>query len=287
MKNANVEYFIPLTIKEVLSLLEQFKEQQDVFLLAGGTDLVPKMKDKIVSPAIIIQLEKINYLKNIEEKSDEVHIGALVTLDDIANSPLILQNAEVLAKACWEIGSPQIRARGTIGGNIINASPAGDTIPALYVLNTQIEIQSLHSTRLIKISDFIMAPGQTVLEPNEIVTKIIFKKMPKDTKVFFSKLGQRQTMAISKISIAGAIRLNGNIIDDVKIAYGAVGPTVLRALNTESFLKDKPLTSETIEEAIRMAESDVLPITDIRSTADYRKKMAGVLLKKELEKCKN
>lgn len=280
----NLSYYKPATFDGVLDVLDQLKGEKNVHLVAGGTDLIPKMKSGTISPLNIIELREISYCKGITQVENEIHIGSLCTFEEIINSQLIFENVPFLSRACREIGSPQIRAVGTIGGNIANASPSGDTIPPLYVLDADVEIMSLDSQRTVPIRDLFLDPGKTILKNNEIITRIIFKMLPKNTNTFFYKIGQRQALSISKISMAGAVVIEDETVKDVRLAFGAVGPTVLRAVNCEKFLLNKNLDKNTIKDVMAIAESEVSPISDIRSTKDYRSKMAGVLLKKALDK---
>jgi len=179
----------------------------------------------------------------------------------------------------------QIRNRATIGGNIANGSPAGDTTPPLYALGAAIEISSVKTKRVVPIEKFFIGPGKTVLKTNELITAI---KIPRlHNHGFFMRLATRRALAISKVSVAASLILKKSKVESAKIALGAVAPTVIRASRTETYLIGKELTSEVIEEASGIIKEEARPIDDIRSIAAYRKEMTGVLLARGLESIVN
>ena len=254
---------------------------QPAYYLSGGTDLIPKAKDGIIQPGSLIDLSGINQLKTIEERQDIIFIGALATHFQIHDSELVNRYGRVLALASGEVGSPQIRNLGTIGGNCANASPAGDTIPALYALDAEIHLMTPTQSRSIEIVKFFTGPGKTILEPGEIITGFSFKKI--DSLVgSFHKLGQRKSLAISKISLAFCAVYQDGIFSRVRIALGAVAPTVIRAKEAENLIEKQPLTPNMLNLVKEKLVSACCPIDDIRSQAEYRKKMAEVLLEKSL-----
>lgn len=277
-----VDYLSPTTIGEVLEFM-QLHRDKGYKLLAGGTDLIVRMKESIEKPEVLIDLSRVEELARIEERTNAIHLGAMVTCARIISSELLNQRAEILVAACQRMGSPQIRSRATLGGNIANASPAGDTIPPLLALNASLELQSHSGSRTVPLDDFFRGPGETILAPDELIIAIQFPKPAPEEKGFFLKLGQRSAMSISKISVTGQLHLNMGRIAWVRIAYGAVASTPIRAHAVEDFLRGKPLTPATIQQAAELAQQTVSPITDIRSTESYRRKMSSVLLRRGLE----
>ena len=275
----NQKTFSPISITECLNLIGL---HPDAKLLAGGTDLLVRLKDQTNWP-IIIDISHIEEMKGISVGDDKIIIGALTVFSDIAENKIILKNAGVLAQAAEIVGSPQIRNRATIGGNVANASPAGDSIPPLFVLNAKLKIIKAGEEKIIPIDSFFQAPGKTILEKNELIASIIIPKN-ENARGAFSRLGQRKSLAISKVSLAALLKFSDEKVEEARIALGAVAPTVIRAPKTEKFLTGKILDSGTITEAKKIICEEVAPISDIRSTAEYRKEMCGELLEQAIEK---
>ena len=204
-----------------------------------------------------------------------------MTFSEIENSAILRKKALQLVTAAASAGSVQIRNRATIGGNIANGSPAGDTIPPLYVLEAILELSSAKGKRTVPIEKFFTGPGKTVLKPTELITAI---KIPnRSNHGFFMRLATRKALAISKVSVAVNIIMNKSKVESAKIALGAVAPTVIRATLTEEYLRGKEINQAIIDEAARIVQDEARPIDDIRSLAIYRKEMVGVLLKRGLE----
>lgn len=268
----------PTSICEALGLLEKWGP--DAAIIAGGTDLVVELKDKTKSPKTLIDIGRIREIRGISEiESHYVWIGALSTHAEIVSSPLLKETAPVLVSACAQVGSPQIRNRGTIGGNISTASPAGDTIPALYVLDASVEIIGPNGKRIVPIEAFFQGPGESVLAPDEIVLGTRFPKLGKEYVSFFRKLGMRKSLAISIVSVAFAGKCQRpGLFTDPRIALGAVAPTVVRARTLENAIDGRQMDAETAEYACKLAFRDCVPITDVRGSQSYREKMACSLL---------
>jgi len=268
--------FSPKTLKEFFEIKI---ENPAAKIVAGGTDILVRLKDELDWP-MLIDISGIEELKGISKESNSVKIGVLSTHTEIENSEELRKYAEVLVQAAFIIGSPQIRNRGTIGGNIANASPAGDTIPPLYVLNAEIELASSAGTRKMLINEFFTGPGISVLENGEIVSSINIPA-EENLKGVFLRLGQREALAISKVSLALVKNTKTN---EYRIALGSVAPTVIHATKTEKLLSGNSLNIKLIDEACETICEEAAPIGDIRSEADYRKEMCGVLLRKALKK---
>jgi len=177
-----------------------------------------------------------------------------------------------------------VRNQATLGGNICTASPAGDTLPALYVLEAQLELGSRTTTRTVPIQDFITGPGQTLLEPGEILSAIRIPLPPADSTQCFEKVGRRRALAISVASLAAMLRLTGKTVREIRLAFGSLGPTVLRCPEAEHWLTGRELTPDNLRHAAGMVRQSVRPISDMRATADYRRQVAGNLTLR-LEAC--
>ena len=269
------------TVSEALEVLSRDNKKSKI--LAGGTDLLVMIQENIISPDEVIDISSIEELKGIEESSGRIRLGALVTHGRIADSNLLREKAVPLVESCSEVGSPQIRNLGTIGGNLVMASPSGDSLPALYVLGAEVILASKEGERSIPIEDFLIGVKKSVIRPDELLVAISFPGMSADDRGFFKKLGQRKALAISKVSISAIVSLRDGVVTSVRIALGAVATTVIRTPRTESFLVGQALTPEVISEAARLCSEESRAITDIRSTAGYRDEMAGLLLARGLE----
>ncbi|MCD6310320.1 MAG: xanthine dehydrogenase family protein subunit M [Candidatus Eremiobacteraeota bacterium] len=268
------------TLKEAFDRAIEYSG--DVFFLAGGTDLICKAKDQIVPPGMWIDITGIKDLCKIEDRGNTIHIGSIVTHSDLTDNQLIKQYAPVLADAASQVGSPQIRNRGTIGGNAGNASPAADCVTALYTMDTTIHLESPDGKNTMPIEDFFTGPGKTRIRKNEMITGFSFPKK-EGIKGIYLKLGQRRALAISKVALALSCLLKDGILHDVKIALGAVAPTVIHASRCEELLEGKEITAEIIEKASKLVQQEACPIDDLRSTKEYRYNMTGVLLEQALK----
>jgi carbon-monoxide dehydrogenase medium subunit len=274
-------FYRPENKKKALEILA--REGELLLPVAGCTDVAVGKHEKVAKTDSIIDLSLLGELKYIREEDDFIEIGALATHAEIAGSNIIRNYAKVLSDACQTVGSPQIRNRGTIGGNISHASPSGDSIPALMSLNAEFILESENGARQISAVEYFIGPGKTVRKKNELLVAIRFKKTGKGYKHCFFKLGQRKSLSCSKISLAFTASPEGDVIRDVRVSLGAVAPTVIRASKTEEFLSGKTPSHETIVKACEIVQAEVSPISDLRSTKEYRKQMASALLEKALK----
>lgn len=267
---------LPHKLEELWSSMQ---ENPGALLFAGGTDLLVKMRSGRVDASRLIGLEQLSELKGISKDKGIIRIGACVTHTELLSSPLIAKHLPVLHQALVTLGSPPIRNMGTIGGNICTASPAGDTLPPLYVLDAGLEIAFANGCRLTPIKDFITAPGKNSLREGEILSAICVKIPAQPNLQRFEKIGQRQSMSCSIASLAALLKvLESGIIESAHLAWGSVGPTVVTDINIEAFLTGKKLARETISATAEMAALSVAPIDDVRASADYRRLVSGRLL---------
>ncbi len=265
---------VPGSLKEALELLSDRGKP-----IAGGTDLLVRIKRGIEDPDLLVDITKISELKIFRRDSGKLEIGASLTHAEL----LSMDIPPLLKRALSLIGSRQIRNLGTIGGNIVNASPAADSLPPLYVHDAEVRLVSLEGERVLPISDFIKGPGQTDLRKGELLLSILLRDFPDDYRFIYRKVGQRSSMTISIASIAVAYRLDGGLFEDIKIALGSVAPTVIRAYKAEEFLKGKPISEDILRKASLMIEEVVSPISDIRASEEYRRKVSGRLIFSVLE----
>lgn len=278
-----MKIYNPDSISEAIGILDT--HNQDACLLAGGTDFVVKHKEGALNCKIACNIYGISELRFIHEDNEHILIGSLATHQDIIESSLILKYAPVLADACRAVGSPQIRNRGTIGGNIGTASPAGDTLPVLMVLEADVNIISAKGERTVNIRDFFLGPGKTILKPNEMIKEIVVPKMKADEVAFYSKLGMRNALAISMVGVAAKVKLAENMFEKVEVSLGSVAPTVV--YNRMTVLEKQKFTKKELWDKVQLIKKEVNPITDVRATSEYRKKMSAVLLYQCLRKIMN
>ena len=276
------EYKIPNTIEETIELLWQAEGKAKI--IAGGTDLVIGLRNGGQSPQSIIDITRIEELRKIEEKNGTVSIGAAVTHSEIAASSLVKKYGKVLSDAASEIGSPQIRNIGTIGGNIINASPAADTIPPLVVLNAKGKVVSKEGERQVPFDQLFKGPYKTNLKPHELLVQITFQKLSSNMKSSFIRLARRDAMAIARMSVAIILRIEKNRIKDVRIAVGSVTPTPQRMSEAEAFLKGKSPDEESLQKASLKVSDTMIRQSGIRPSTSYKKPVVEALFMRAMKK---
>ncbi|OOM14291.1 FAD binding domain-containing protein [Clostridium saccharobutylicum] len=272
-----VNGYSPSTFKEALKILNE----KDVIIYAGGTDLMVRYKNiSSLLPKFdkdLLYIENLKELKEINESSSEIRIGAACKLSYLLQSDCIPQ---ILKQAIKNIASPAIRNMGTIGGNICNASPAGDTLPVLYALDAKVKITSINNSKETEIKEFILGPKKTILENNEILESIIIPKADFN-KIYYQKVGARKASAISKVSFVALAEIEKEEIKDLRIAIGSVGPSVVRVKEGEDALIEKNIKdiNNLINHVQDIYSKKITPIDDQRSTANYRKNVALRLIK--------
>jgi probable selenate reductase FAD-binding subunit len=273
------EYYEPRSLKEALELLDRYGDQARI--LAGGTDLLVKMKARLVEPRVVINIKKIDGLRYIVEDGEQVRIGALTRLRDIENSELVKKYIPALHDAVKSMGSIQIRNMATIGGNLCNASPAADTAPPLLVHNAKVVLSSVGGDRVLPLAEFFKGPGLTVLKPSELLREIIVEKSNAGSSAF--KKVSRVAVDLAIASAAVYVEVEDGFIRDARIALGSVAPKPLRAVKTESLLRGLRIDSREVLNALKTIDEEISPITDVRSTAEYRRYVSKVLVLDALE----
>jgi carbon-monoxide dehydrogenase medium subunit len=253
-------------------------------IIAGGTDMLPQMRNLKQTPSTLIDISHISDLRYIQESEDEVLIGALTTWSDILESPLIQKTAPALAQAASLVGAPMTRNRGTIGGNLGNASPAADSLPPLLTLDAIVHLNSQSGQRQVPLRNFLTGPGTTDLKADEYIQQVSYKKVALPFGNVFNKLGPRQGMTISIASVAVLLALDANgKITLARIALGAVAPTAVRCPDAEAFLLGKEPSTELWQEAAHQVRKAIAPIDDVRGTQEYRHHIAGILTRRALQ----
>jgi CO/xanthine dehydrogenase FAD-binding subunit len=272
--------FSPSTLAEAYGFLNEHGRKAKI--IAGGTDLMVLMNSHMLDAREFIDIWRLDELRGITDEGDTLRIGALTTFTQIIASPLIQLSLPALVDAARTIGAIQIQNRGTIGGNMVNASPAGDSLPVLAAYEAEVEVGSGRGVRTIAFSQFYTGYRKTVLEPDEIVLGVRMRKLRPNERSFFSKVGARRAQAISKIVMAVKVALRAGGIDSITIGLGSVAPTVIRAVQTESSLTGMALDPTAIEHARSAISQEIAPITDVRSTERYRRAVTGNVLAKIL-----
>jgi carbon-monoxide dehydrogenase medium subunit len=275
-----MEYLVPKTLNETLILLKKGKDKSK--LIAGGTNVIPGMRAKTLKPEILIDISHLKNLSYIKEEKKRIRIGSLTTISELASSKIVQDHAPILTEAANQLGNPLVRNRATIAGNLADASPAADTAVPLLALEAMIITERNGGKREIPIDQFFLGPNQTVLKPDEIIREIVFPKPDLKSKMAYIKLGLRNAMAISVVSIAILMEKEGEECKKVRIALGAVAPKPIRAYGVEAILTNKKIMMELVAACCEKVGREMNPISDIRASAEYRRSMASVLLKRVL-----
>ncbi|RLB35165.1 MAG: xanthine dehydrogenase family protein subunit M [Deltaproteobacteria bacterium] len=272
-------YFQPRTLKEASDLL--IAHPRSAKLVAGGTDLVPALSRDHARRVKVISLKKLEELKGIRQHGkNEVFIGAMTTHSEVAESPLINKYFPALSKASSLVGSPSIRNLGTIGGNIANASPSADTAPPLLAYGAKAIIRGQAGEKQVPIEHFFTGPSAHILAKGEILRGFVLTYQ-EESFSDYEKLGIRKAMEIAIASACVSIGLRDGIYcQHIRIALGAVAPTPIRAVKAEKIVEGKTITPDLIRKAARVAMQETRPISDIRASADYRKKMVASLVER-------
>ena len=267
-------FFQPLTVEEALECLAK----ENTMACAGGTNLYVDRKHGKFLDKDYVSLDKLQELKQVVEQEDGWHIGSMVNF--ATAEKLAIPGAECFISAASQVGAPQIRNRGTVGGNIISASPAADSVPALMALDAKVVLKSVAGERMVALAEFMKGPGRTDLQPGELMSEVI---IPKGTGAsVFSKAGKRNALAIAICNQAVYMETEGDKITEIRIAMGSVAPTAVRAYNTEALLKGADKTALENNEFMKVLKDallkDICPIDDVRATKEYRQSVAFRML---------
>lgn len=269
-------YLRPRSLQEALEALGEPGARP----LAGGTDLVLLMRDRLVRPSLLVDISCLEELRRVERDADGLRIGAACRLVDLEAHPLV---PPVLRSACRQVGTPQVRNVATVGGNVCNASPAGDTIPPLLSLDAVAEVRSAAGSRSVPLDRFFLGPKKTVLAPGELVVEFRIPGEALDRGGCFQKIGRRSEVVIAQVNAAATVELDERgALAAVRVALGSVAPTPLRCRRAEEKLAGRPPAGEAVEEAARAVLESISPISDVRAPASYRLRVAAVLTRRAL-----
>jgi xanthine dehydrogenase iron-sulfur cluster and FAD-binding subunit A len=266
---------------EALRLLAEHGDSARV--IAGGTDLLVELRRNGGRDCDLIDVSRIPQLDLFRVDDDRgIHLGPALTHNQAASSEILAKDGWPLAQACRQVGTPQVRNRGTVAGNLVTASPANDTITALWALDACLTLESLRGRRVLPISDFYAGVRRTAIAPDELVTDIAFPALSAHQRGVFVKLGLRRANAIALVNAAVVLTMDGPGVSAARIALGSVAPTVIRAADAERALLGQELGDECIAEAAGLAAQAAAPISDVRSGAEYRRAAVRLLVQRAL-----
>ena len=269
------EYIEPCSLDETLTLLTEYGEKAQ--LIAGGTDLLAKMKINRENPETIIDIGRIPELHRIfRDDQGSLIIGSATSIHDLRYHPIINRSYTALSDACAAFGSKQIEVMGTIGGNVCNGSPASDSVPALLVFGAQVVLQSVRGERRLPLEEFLLGPGKTAIRDDELLVAIVLPPPIEDVGSAFLKVS-RVAADLAKISAAVMLVRDGSNIVECRLAFGSVAPTVVRTKIAENYLVGNLFSQELLHQAGTMVKEAISPIDDIRSTAWYRREISSTL----------
>lgn len=277
---SNFQYHAPKTKAEVLDLLTDIGDKSK--MLAGGTDLIIMLKEKMIETENVINIGDVEELAGIKFTDDGVEIGACTKIADIENSKELAKDYYALVHAASELGSYQVRTMATLGGNISHSSPAGETPTPLAALNASVVIESNRGERVVKAEDFILGNRKNVLEKDEILTKFIIPKPAANSAAVYGYIGLRNAMEIDAVNMAVNMELEADkkTIKSVKLVMGSVSPRPIVSEAVPALILGKELTEELIEKVGEAAMGEAKPISDIRASAEYRKDVVGALARR-------
>lgn len=280
------DFYAPRTVEEFLSLLDQYKESREI--VAGGTDVVLEFNERTIHPAVALDVTKLKELDYIRVDDEFVRIGAITTHAAIADHPYIKENVHVLAEACASVGSPQIRNLGTIGGNVVTSSVAGDGLCAMVTLGATVVLKSVDGTREMSIQDFLDGEGyqrRNAIKNNELLSEIYFKKPDKYCASTFRKLGKRKALAISVLGCGMAVRADENgICQECSMRAGAQARYPLRLKGAEDMLIGKKLTMDNMLATLPVIHDIVYESAKTRPSVIYKKEAIQGVFRENFEK---
>ncbi len=274
-------YLTPVSTEATLLLLAE--HGPDARLIAGGTDLLVEQRRAAGGNPVLIDVSRIAGLDRIRLDSDGlIHLGPAVTHSLASSSGAVAGRGTPLAMACRQVGTPQVRNRGTVVGNLVTASPANDTITPLWALEARLTLRSMRGQRTLSLPEFYLGVRRTAMAPDEMVTDIAFPALGEDQRGIFLKLGLRRANAIALVNAAVVLTFVGDAVSRARIALGSVAPTIIRVPRAEQVLVGGPLSENRIGEAALLSAQAAAPITDIRAGAEYRRAAARFLVRRAL-----
>ncbi len=278
MSYPRFRYIAPQSVKEAVEILHIAREKgEKAKVLAGGTDLMVQLRDRSEIPDLVVDISRIPVLQRIERMGSDIRIGPMVTHAMLAASDLVREYVGVVSEAARTVGSPQIRNLGTLGGNIVNASPAADTIPALVVLEAKLVLTGPDGEREMAITDFFKGPYETVIEADELLTGVIVPLPPPSGRAVFLKLARRKALAIARMNLACMLYYNRQreVFEWVRLCIGSSTPRPVRMTSAEKALEGKTFSDEVLQNAGAAAAEQMVQLSGLRSSTAYKKPVVG------------
>ncbi len=276
----DVDFYRPNSTSELAEILQRTKGR----IVAGCTDVLPRLRRGQNLTGCLVDISLVKELHFIREVNSQIQIGALSTHADLISSPLLQEVAPALVQAAATVGCPQTRNRGTLGGNLANASPAADSAPPLLVLEACVQLVRGNTRRSMPLANFLRGPGQTALNAGEYIEHVFFNRPMGRWGMAFFKLGKRVGMAISLVSAAAFLTINPDeSIQTARLALGSAAPTPIRSWHAEQLLTSTFPTQEAFQRAGQAALQDISPIDDVRASAEYRTHAAGIAIQRVVE----
>ena len=279
------DYYAPESVEEVSKILT---EHEDAMILSGGTDVLIKMKNGVLAPKVLVSLKKVienvpamNSVAYVDGKG--VVVGGACTHNGLVFSAVMNQRFNSVSNAAQTIAANQVRHAGTVAGNIANAVPSADLPPIFIVLGATATFVSAKGTRTLPLEEVFLGPGKTVIERGEVLTEVVIPDQAMTGSTYF-KYALRKAGALATVGVAAALEMDGKVIKDIRVAFGAVAPIPMRAPKVEAFMKGKEATEENLEAVAAIAYDECSPITDFRASEEYRRDMVGIFTKRAIVK---
>jgi len=268
------QYLKVNSIEELLANLDK----PGAMVLCGGTDLVVKMRSGLLSPELLLDISDLPELREIRNIGSKIEIGAAVTQSELLASEIVRERLPLLITVLSQLGCVQIRNRGTLGGNLVNASPAADSAVPLLLFDAEVILTGSQGERQLAVKDFFRGPGKTALSNGEFLRAVLIPLPNPKLSPLFHKIGRRKALTIAIASLGALLHVEGDLIQEVRLAAGSVAPTPIRLRRVEERANGKRVTASLIEEARKLALQSVSPIDDIRASADYRRTVIADLV---------
>jgi CO/xanthine dehydrogenase FAD-binding subunit len=285
MRLPRFEYFVPKTLGSALSVLAE--QGNDAHLFAGGTDIMVKMSAGRLKPKAIIRLMDVEGLDGINFHPEEgLTLGATARLANVTSHPDILNHYPALAHAVQVMANEEVRHMATVAGNLCNAAPSADTAPPLIAMEAEVTLTSLNGERRMPLDQFFKGPGLTAMQHGEIMTSIHVPPPQPKSGASYMRISARCGVDIAAVGVGIMAVLNGAGLKDARIVLGAVAPIPMRATKTEDLMKGRKWTRDLVEEAGNVAAEEAKPISDVRASAEWRKKMVAVLTRRALDEAR-
>ena len=277
------QYFAPQKIEKALEVLSRYG--REIKIIAGGTDLLVQYYDRLYEISHWLDLKNIKELKDIRINKNQIEIGAMVTHTQLEISEDIKKYFPILSQAAADIGSPQIRNRGTVGGNIVTASPAGDLLAPLMAYDAQFRLLSIQGEKMVPAEEFFIGPKKTILEPVQLLTRIILPLPSERTYGCWIKIGKRKALSIATITLALVVEMDedNKTVKDVRTCLGSVAPTPIEIKEIRKKMRGKDFNQLDFAQLGQIVEDKISPIDDIRGTREYRKDVAKNIMINALE----